>query len=225
MSTLTDPLKTILIQAADRSEARHWARNLSQGALSQEELTEKVSTVFREQSLAPMGRDMVGANLLNAMVQLGNYLSSTTPTDAELSALIEIAKTDYVAFQVLEFMCQLSKNKPYPCLTDWEQKRYLGLIMAPPVPRGQNPTKFAHRDQLIIGQIEALVSLGLSATRNSAAKHADSACDVGVSAFARLGTYLSYAAVEAVWKNKNRNAGMMPTAYLFANWLLSQTNP
>lgn len=222
MTLETNNLKKILSALPDRTAQRHWAEPHKAQPISREAAVENVAKVFRDQNLPQPDRNDVGVELLEAMTTFGRFFKDTSPSDQEIEEVITKARTDYHAFLALKLLALISQaSLPQP-LRDWEHKVYLKIEKQPAVPRGPSAVKFAHRDMLIVKQIEQLEIVGFVPTRSSAARHSDSACDVIVDAFARLGIHMSYDAIEAVWKQRGVRTGIRPIAELFCDGLLAR---
>lgn len=68
---------------------------------------------------------------------------------------------------------------------------------------GVGHRKNAHRNALIIGEIEVLASVGFRPTRNEISA-ATNACDVVVEALKQSERLLRYSAVASIWNNRNK---------------------
>lgn len=122
--------------------------------------------------------------------------------DAEIQKLVESSQRDYQAFLVLKLLAIVSaETTVLPSLSMWKTSYLLGVAPVPRRPPGLEPFRYVHRDSMIISEINTLVSLGFTATRNKA-KKGKCACDVVSDALTELRHGIGYDAVSAIWSRR-----------------------
>lgn len=215
---------------------RHDQRNsvLDHGPqISFEQAVDQVASVFRMQQDAfePWGsaaEEKIGARLQEGLVEYGRQFKSFPPEPWEVDDIILKSISDHYAFSALEMLNKLTHTGTYVALDRWANDVFLGIRRPPSRSKGASRNKFLARDVLIIGQIERLVSVGFSPTRNLTKKvgrNKQSACDVISHAAARdrqkgtSVTSLEYAAVEKIWKQRGERRNLGPLADLVSEML------
>lgn len=124
------------------------------------------------------------------------------PVDADVLQLIERAKTDWYAYQVLRVLAHTTRRIEWmPALDEWDARDRFGAIRPPRAPRGSLPNFY--RDHLIVGAIEQLEDVGFLPTRNRESPP-KSAADVVNVALSKIGLSKSYEAIETVWSDRNK---------------------
>ena len=117
-----------------------------------------------------------------------------------LPDLLRDAELDSIAFEALQRLAasMMRAGAPLPqTLSTWVADVLDGRAIAPRQ-RGKHPQANLHRNLMIFCAISTLIEDGaMSATRNVASAHSNSACDVVAE---RLG--MSYAAVAKVWRRQ-----------------------
>lgn len=169
---------SLLLVAAQRSEQRDWARNHAGGRLSREDAVQRVANVLTEQLGSPFPEKGPGADLVIGLTWFGDYFSTSTPTDDEISIVIERATSDYYAHQALCHLSDITGDLRPEILKEWERRHRLGLVQRPRKPRGPSPRKYSHKEMLVLNQIRQLEAAGFKPTRNSEAKKRNSGCDI-----------------------------------------------
>ena len=153
----------------------------------------------------------IGVDFLIGQLGFHKYLPVKGPIrGSELASLVEAARKDYEAYQVLEWVVlAIPQCANAPPIKEWQYQKHLGLFPPPKRRSGSQSHQNVHRDTLIVGEIKSLTGVGFRATRNRAKKDrgtedegAYSACDVVSCALARSGKTISYEAVEAVWNHR-----------------------
>ncbi|TCP41350.1 hypothetical protein EV662_10596 [Rhodovulum marinum] len=126
------------------------------------------------------------------------------PSEAEVVDAIERSSTDYKTFQALRLSARLGFSDQYPALKAWERDLISGLVNEPPLPKGPSNARDAQRNMLIVSQIRQLDVAGFKPMRNEATSARTSGCDIVADVMTDLGNPMTYSAVEAVWKNRDK---------------------
>ena len=210
-----------------RSLARKWNEHDASSELTANEAREKVTELFRDQLTDGIGAKDPGGNAFAGLLSLQTAFPSLPrpPSDDEILHAIERSKADYYAFQALRILAHLQIAPRSAALKTWEQNALLGLICEPPFPKGPSPFRDAHRNMLIISQIEQLEHAGFKPTRNKQqnvdSEAHESGCDIVADSLSSLGQGMSYAAVERVWKNREKQPRLDILATLITHAILS----
>lgn len=169
-----------------------------------------VSIVVELLKAGDPGRLSIAADMIDGMFLLDEFMPVDF-TESDLTVLIERAKTDFYAYQVLRYIDQQHPfSAKWKSMIDWRRACYLKIFLPPNRPPGPSRLRNIFRDRSIIGAIHALVEAGFAATRNRMGnKEGRSACDVVAKAIPTL----SYAAIESIWANQDR----LPKAGSFGN--------
>lgn len=124
----------------------------------------------------------------------------------DILRLIELAKEDWKAYQVLRFVADVAhQDLQIDALSQWRIRDWGGHIPVPKLNGGQLANYY--RNAVIVRVIEALVDLGFNVKRNDAAAATTSACDVIEQAgrLVGLGTKFSFKATARVWDRHRRS--------------------
>lgn len=185
-----------------RKLQRNWSSQVLGQQISREDAVKVVAAIFLDQLQEQVSLEGIGGDFALSVMCFGKFFPNNPPTESELARVLEEAKTDYYAHLAVTLLVMLNRENPPRQLKTWEQELYLGLIAAPPKPRGPSLYQNAHRDMLIVGQIKQLQAVGWLPTRNEAVNTQNSGCDVVREALAIAGVHLSYGAIESVWKKR-----------------------
>lgn len=217
----------LLLGRLEAGSARNWNEQNTSTELTANEAREKVAELFRTQLFDGVGAKDPGAKTFAGMLSLQTAFPSLPrpPSDDEILHAIERSKTDYYAFQALRILARLQIAPQSAALKTWEQNVLLGLIDEPPLPKGPSAFRDAHRNMLIISQIEQLEHAGFKPTRNKQrnvdSEAHESGCDIVADSLSSLGQGMSYAAVERVWKNREKQPRLDILATLITHAILS----
>lgn len=192
---------TSMADAIDRAMKKKWSSSLDGEILSRSDALARVAEIFSEQLRDPASAHHSSSNFFDGLLNFGEYFTTLAPAEAEIKCVIDLATSDYYAFQSLALLGQIDAQST--TLKNWKQQCYLGLLAPPRRPSGPGPSKYLHRDNLLISQIRQLQQVGFLATRNKETEEHNSGCDLVVEALALCGVHMSYDAVAAVWKNRD----------------------
>lgn len=208
---MADESVDFLTLFADRLEAHRRRQSsivTSDEPPKREIAVQAVAAVFQEQLITPAKNGDAGTKIFHGLLALDQYFISTTPNEQEIAAVVEKSQHDYYAFRALGILARLDYSKFSERLRTWEKDVLAGFKTEPKMPRGPSPVRDIHRNMLIVSQLKRLAKAGIAPTRNEATQRADSGCDIVAGCLGSVGLALSYRAVEAVWKNRDKSSGM-----------------
>jgi hypothetical protein len=142
MSAAEVDLLSLFLDAAQRSDQRHWAKKLDGERLSREDAVQRVVNVLIEQLRSPLPENGPGVDFAIGLACFDDFFSTTTPTDDEIGIVVERARSDYYAYQALGFLSDITSELRPKIVKKWERQRRLGLFQPPQKPKGPSPYKF-----------------------------------------------------------------------------------
>lgn len=222
-----DELLNIFRHAAERKIRRDWGRDAAGQPMDFAAAVEKTAEVLREQWPSALTAENAGHLLLAGFALNGEYFTDFPPTDTEIEAVVEQAKTDFYAYMQLRFLIAFGFCPSSVVLGQWNRGFAAGLIPQPPRPKGLSKVANLLRDYLLVRQLKSLEEVGFVVSRNDATSTKNSACDI-VSKATHLigdGRGMTYEAVLGVWRRQERLPRSAALANAFAVAMLSALPP
>lgn len=197
----------LLLARLEAASERRWYETRLSPELTAQEAQGKVSEVFKNQLLEGISPKSPGGNVVIGLCDLQMVFPSLPPSEDEVIDAITRSQDEYYVFQALRLLARLKIAPDSKALKTWERNLLSGLISEPPLPKGPSPYRDAHRNMLIVSQIEQLQMAGFKPMRNMQRSvngtTVPSGCDIVAEALASVGrAMMTYQAVALVWKKR-----------------------